>query len=223
MDPECPPGPWLFLRPRGTEGGDDADSDDRRARGFSGSTLPLPEPPSGAPPGSDPGPCAPRSFAKPPKQVQTVCECILIMKGYRELNWKTAKGMMSDPNFLRSLMELDFDSISQSQVKNIKGACVLRRGEGRPAGRAGQVSRGVGRPAGWLPMRSGVFLSSVSWPGALRLASRSPGDGHHPVSPAPLGGGAPVPSRRLVSLGLLLSGQHLSSVCAALGCIPGTS
>ncbi|KAK2497325.1 hypothetical protein MC885_009648 [Smutsia gigantea] len=62
-----------------------------------------------------------RSFAKPPKQVQTVCECILIMKGHRELNWKTAKGMMSDPNFLRSLMEIDFDSISQSQVKNIRG------------------------------------------------------------------------------------------------------
>ncbi|KAL4700985.1 hypothetical protein H8959_014989 [Pygathrix nigripes] len=62
-----------------------------------------------------------RSFAKPPKQVQTVCECILIMKGYKELNWKTAKGMMSDSNFLRSLMEIDFDSITQSQVKNIKG------------------------------------------------------------------------------------------------------
>uniref|UniRef100_A0A8C9QGL1 Dynein axonemal heavy chain 10 n=1 Tax=Spermophilus dauricus TaxID=99837 RepID=A0A8C9QGL1_SPEDA len=62
-----------------------------------------------------------RSFAKPPRQVQTVCECILIVKGYKELNWKTAKGMMSDPNFLRSLMELDFDSISQSQVKSIKG------------------------------------------------------------------------------------------------------
>ncbi|XP_036352277.2 dynein axonemal heavy chain 10 [Ochotona princeps] len=61
-----------------------------------------------------------RSFAKPPKQVQTVCECLLIMKGYKELNWKTAKGMMSDPNFLRSLMELDFDAITQSQVKNIK-------------------------------------------------------------------------------------------------------
>ncbi|XP_044777260.1 dynein axonemal heavy chain 10 isoform X1 [Neomonachus schauinslandi] len=62
-----------------------------------------------------------RSFAKPPKQVQTVCECILIMKGYKELNWKTAKGMMSDPNFLRSLMEIDFDSITPSQVKNIRG------------------------------------------------------------------------------------------------------
>ncbi|XP_006865538.1 PREDICTED: dynein heavy chain 10, axonemal [Chrysochloris asiatica] len=62
-----------------------------------------------------------RSFAKPPRQVQTVCECILIMKGYKELNWKTAKGMMSDPNFLRSLMEIDFDSITQGQVKNIRG------------------------------------------------------------------------------------------------------
>lgn len=62
-----------------------------------------------------------RSFAKPPKQVQTVCECILIMRGYRELNWKTAKGMMSDPNFLRSLMEIDFDGITQSQVKSVRG------------------------------------------------------------------------------------------------------
>lgn len=76
-------------------------------------------------PGADPRtlPFLARSFAKPPKQVQTVCECILIMKGYKELNWKTAKGMMSDSNFLRSLMEMDFDAITQSQVKNIRGEC----------------------------------------------------------------------------------------------------
>ncbi|XP_014373608.2 dynein heavy chain 10, axonemal, partial [Alligator sinensis] len=61
-----------------------------------------------------------RSFAKPPKQVQTVCECILIMRGYKELNWKTAKGMMSEANFLRSLMEIDFDGITQSQVKSVR-------------------------------------------------------------------------------------------------------
>ncbi|XP_038229191.1 dynein axonemal heavy chain 10 [Dermochelys coriacea] len=61
-----------------------------------------------------------RSFAKPPKQVQTVCECILIMRGYKELNWKMAKGMMSDPNFLRSLMEIDFDGITQTQVKSVR-------------------------------------------------------------------------------------------------------
>ncbi|XP_069727356.1 dynein axonemal heavy chain 10 [Phaenicophaeus curvirostris] len=61
-----------------------------------------------------------RSFAKPPKQVQGVLECVLIMKGYKELNWKTAKGMMSEANFLRSLMEIDFDGITQSQVKSVR-------------------------------------------------------------------------------------------------------
>uniref|UniRef100_A0A803XMX1 Dynein axonemal heavy chain 10 n=1 Tax=Meleagris gallopavo TaxID=9103 RepID=A0A803XMX1_MELGA len=61
-----------------------------------------------------------RSFAKPPKQVQAVLECVLIMRGYKELNWKTAKGMMSEANFLRSLMELDFDGITYSQVKSVR-------------------------------------------------------------------------------------------------------
>ncbi|KAM6297937.1 dynein axonemal heavy chain 10 [Aegotheles albertisi] len=61
-----------------------------------------------------------RSFAKPPKQVQAVLECVLIMRGYKELSWKTAKGMMSEANFLRSLMEIDFDGITQSQVKSVR-------------------------------------------------------------------------------------------------------
>lgn len=85
----------------------------------------FPELPFGQDPGHNPAcdlrPFSRRSFAKPPKQVQTVCECILIMKGHKELSWKAAKGMMSDPNFLRSLMEIDFDSITQGQVKNIRG------------------------------------------------------------------------------------------------------
>uniref|UniRef100_A0A8C2U8V4 Dynein axonemal heavy chain 10 n=1 Tax=Coturnix japonica TaxID=93934 RepID=A0A8C2U8V4_COTJA len=65
-----------------------------------------------------------RSFAKPPKQVQCVLECVLIMRGYKELSWKTAKGMMSEANFLRSLMELDFDGITYGQVKHVRA--VLR-------------------------------------------------------------------------------------------------
>ncbi|CAH2295752.1 dynein heavy chain 10, axonemal [Pelobates cultripes] len=62
-----------------------------------------------------------RAFAKPPKQVQTVCECILVMRGHKEISWKSAKGMMSDPNFLKSLMEIDFDSITPNQVKIVRG------------------------------------------------------------------------------------------------------
>uniref|UniRef100_U3K3Y5 Dynein-1, subspecies f n=1 Tax=Ficedula albicollis TaxID=59894 RepID=U3K3Y5_FICAL len=41
-----------------------------------------------------------RSFATPPKQVQVVLDCILIMRGYKEQNWKNAKAMMADTNFL---------------------------------------------------------------------------------------------------------------------------
>lgn len=104
--------------------------------------------------GHSPPPPPPRSFAKPPKQVQTVCECILIMKGYKELNWKTAKGMMSDPNFLRSLMEIDFDSITQGQVKNIKGEWGL--GGSRRASGGAAVSPD---PCTW----TGQWLSSSHW------------------------------------------------------------
>ena len=62
-----------------------------------------------------------RSFAKPPKAVQTVCECIVVMRGVREVSWKSAKGMMSEANFLRSLTEMDVDNINQKQTQAVKG------------------------------------------------------------------------------------------------------
>lgn len=62
----------------------------------------------------------PRSFAKPPKEVQAVCECILVLRGHKEINWQAAKGMMSEANFLRSLMEMDCDNITNNQVSNVK-------------------------------------------------------------------------------------------------------
>lgn len=62
-----------------------------------------------------------RSFAKPPPEVQRVCECIVVFKGIREVSWKSAKGMMSEANFLKSLMEMDVDSITQRQTQAVKG------------------------------------------------------------------------------------------------------
>ncbi|KAL3317580.1 Dynein heavy chain 10, axonemal [Cichlidogyrus casuarinus] len=61
-----------------------------------------------------------RSFAKPPKAVQVVTECICIFKGYKEINWKTAKGMMSDTNFLGSLQTMDVDNISAKQSNTVR-------------------------------------------------------------------------------------------------------
>ncbi|KAH9514993.1 Dynein heavy chain 10, axonemal [Bulinus truncatus] len=61
-----------------------------------------------------------RSFAKPPPAVQTVCECIAVLKGVKEISWKSAKGMMSDPSFLRQLKELDVDNITTRQTQTVK-------------------------------------------------------------------------------------------------------
>ncbi|KAM3867513.1 dynein axonemal heavy chain 10 [Diretmus argenteus] len=62
-----------------------------------------------------------RSFAKPPKQVQVVCECVLVLRGYNEISWKSARAMMSEVNFLRGLMEMDCHSINRKQVKTVRG------------------------------------------------------------------------------------------------------
>jgi len=70
-----------------------------------------------------------RSFAKPPKPVQTVCECIVVLKGLKDVSWKSAKGMMSEASFLRSLKEMDVENISQKQVR----ACVRRNARQRNA------------------------------------------------------------------------------------------
>uniref|UniRef100_A0A1I8PAD1 Dynein-1, subspecies f n=1 Tax=Stomoxys calcitrans TaxID=35570 RepID=A0A1I8PAD1_STOCA len=61
-----------------------------------------------------------RSFATPPPQVQVVCECVAILKGHKEIIWKTAKGMMSDVNFLKSLMEMDCEALTGKQINTCR-------------------------------------------------------------------------------------------------------
>jgi dynein heavy chain len=58
-----------------------------------------------------------RSFAKPPPEVQGVCECICILQGYKERTWSIAKGMMADTNFLHTLKSMDVDGITVAQVQ----------------------------------------------------------------------------------------------------------
>ncbi|KAI8814786.1 dynein heavy chain and region D6 of dynein motor-domain-containing protein [Cladochytrium replicatum] len=61
-----------------------------------------------------------RSFAKPPKEVQKVCECVCVVKGIKDVSWKSAKVMMSQGDFKSSLTSLDVDNISSSQIKAVK-------------------------------------------------------------------------------------------------------
>ncbi|XP_011874224.1 PREDICTED: dynein heavy chain 10, axonemal [Vollenhovia emeryi] len=56
-----------------------------------------------------------RSFATPPEPVQIVSECVAILRGVKEVSWKGAKGMMSDPYFLKNLQEMNCDQITLRQ------------------------------------------------------------------------------------------------------------
>lgn len=61
-----------------------------------------------------------RSFATPAEPVQIVVECIAIICGLKEISWKTAKGLMSDPSFLRKLQEMDVNEITIKQQQMVK-------------------------------------------------------------------------------------------------------
>jgi len=61
-----------------------------------------------------------RTFSKPPKPVQITTECIVILRGIKEVSWKMAKQMMSESNFLKSLQDLDVDGIGSTQVRSVK-------------------------------------------------------------------------------------------------------
>jgi dynein heavy chain len=57
-----------------------------------------------------------RSFAKPPKEVQKICECLCVLKNIKDLSWKSAKAMMSANDFKSSLMTMDVDAITGKYV-----------------------------------------------------------------------------------------------------------
>lgn len=61
-----------------------------------------------------------RAFASPPEAVQNVCECVAILKGFKDISWKTAKLMMAEGNFLKSLQEMDCDRITTKQVASVR-------------------------------------------------------------------------------------------------------
>jgi len=52
--------------------------------------------------------------------VQIVSECVAILRGLKEISWKAAKGMMSDPAFLRYLQEMDCDHITLKQQQAVR-------------------------------------------------------------------------------------------------------
>jgi dynein heavy chain len=61
-----------------------------------------------------------KAFAKPPKAVQCTCEAVCCLKGISKPDWKAAKLMMGDANFMNSLITLDKDKLQDKQVRATK-------------------------------------------------------------------------------------------------------
>ncbi|KAG5320172.1 DYH10 protein, partial [Pseudoatta argentina] len=61
-----------------------------------------------------------RSFPTPPEPVQIVSECVAMLRGVKDVSWKTAKGMMSDPYFLKHLQEMNCDLITLRQQQMVR-------------------------------------------------------------------------------------------------------
>lgn len=49
-----------------------------------------------------------------------MCECVVILKNLKDVSWTGAKAMMTDPGFLKSLVEFDKDGLTEKQVKRVK-------------------------------------------------------------------------------------------------------
>ena len=46
---------------------------------------------------------------------------LILIAGIKEVSWKSAKGMMSEANFLKALTEMDVDAITAKQTATVKG------------------------------------------------------------------------------------------------------
>lgn len=60
-----------------------------------------------------------KSFPKPPPLVQMTMEAVCILK-HEKPDWDTAKKLLGDTNFMRSLEEFDKDNIPDSVIKKLK-------------------------------------------------------------------------------------------------------
>ena len=63
-----------------------------------------------------------KAFKNPPRAVETVLNCIVVMKGIREISWKSAQTLMTDPRFLEMLKEMDVDNLTNKQISLVKGS-----------------------------------------------------------------------------------------------------
>lgn len=56
----------------------------------------------------------------PPETIEIIGECFIILKGIRDVSWKTVRSIMTEESFLNSLMEINCDAITSKQLVQCK-------------------------------------------------------------------------------------------------------
>ena len=60
------------------------------------------------------------AFAKPHAMVRDVGLCVMVLKGSKDVTWMGARAMTADTDFLRSLVEFEISTLTDTQVKHVK-------------------------------------------------------------------------------------------------------
>lgn len=63
----------------------------------------------------------------PLEVIQIVCECILILKGAKDISWKSVKTVFNEETFMKSLIDLSCDAITYKQLLLCKSHLKVRR------------------------------------------------------------------------------------------------
>jgi len=61
-----------------------------------------------------------KAFNNPPKAVKYTCESVCCLKGTSKPDWKAAKAMLGDSNFLPGLIAFDKDKVTEKSVRAVK-------------------------------------------------------------------------------------------------------
>lgn len=56
----------------------------------------------------------------PPDTIETVGECFVILKGIRDVSWKTVRSIMAEEHFFKSLVDMNCDAITSKQLAQCK-------------------------------------------------------------------------------------------------------
>lgn len=57
----------------------------------------------------------------PPENVEVVAECFFILRGVRDVSWKTVRSAMLDADYIKNLSDINCDLITLKQLSQCKG------------------------------------------------------------------------------------------------------